>query len=625
MLDLAGGSEEVFWSRAMYQIFGYPPGMRITLESYYRCVPPDDLERIQVQIRDAMQHGSSWEVEHRLLRADGGLRWIFARSRIVRDARGKPQRVIGVVQDVTERKWALDELRASEERARQRAALVEWSREAIIGLEPDGTITSWNGAAARLFGYAEQEVLGRSITLIVPDALSLEETQALTRVARGENVEHETIRRRKDGGKVEVGVVMSPIRGSDGEVRGISEIARDLSEQRKAERALKRADAQLREAQKMEAVGLLAGGIAHDFNNLLSAIVGYTELVLDTLPSGDPIRNDIIEVRKAGASAVSLTRQLLALSRRQVLQPRVLDLNQVVQNLERMVRRLAGPNLGLSFDLAPDLGRVNADPGQLEQVIMNLVLNGRDAITDCEGEGTLTISTANVLLDSQAAEALAAKPGDFVMLAVSDTGVGMDEATIARIFEPFFTTKEKGKGTGLGLSTALGIVQQSGGVIGLDSRPGEGTTFRVYLPRTQRELQSMYSVPPQRLSHRSWETILLVEDDDQVRTLARTALRRQGYQVLEAEHGEQALTLCEQHVGNIHLLLTDVVMPRMGGRELAERLAALRPDMKVLYMSGYANDDILTRGILTDEVTLLQKPITPSSLARKVREVLDTP
>jgi CheY-like chemotaxis protein len=281
----------------------------------------------------------------------------------------------------------------------------------------------------------------------------------------------------------------------------------------------------------------------------------------------------------------------------------------------------------LTFELAPDIGRVSVDLSQIEQVIMNLVLNARDAITDhargAEAEGTLTISTANVWLDSSAADALVAQPGEYVMFAISDTGTGMDEATIARIFEPFFTTKEKGKGTGLGLSTALGIVQQSGGAIGLDSKPGEGTTFRVYLPRTQRALQSMYSVPPQRFSHRSWETILLVEDDEQVRTLARTALRRQGYQVLEAEHGEQALSLCEQHVGNIHLMLTDVVMPRMGGRELAERAAALRPEMKVLYMSGYANDDILTRGILTDEVTLLQKPITPSSLARKVREVLD--
>jgi two-component system cell cycle sensor histidine kinase/response regulator CckA len=617
--------QKVFWSRGMYQIFGIEPGTPVTVETFFACVPPEDIERVKQDVADSLSRHDSWEIEHRIVRADGGIRWVFGRSRIFRNASGEPVRALGVIQDVTESKLTLEKLRASEERARQRAALVEWSREAIIGLDPAGTITSWNGAAARLFGYAEHEVLGSSIALIVPDGLREEALRALERVVRGESVEHETIRKRKGGGKFEVGIVMSPIRNPDGQVRGISKIARDLSDQRKAERALKRADGQLREAQKMEAVGLLAGGIAHDFNNLLSAIVGYTELVLDTLPQGDPIRNDIMEVRKAGASAVSLTRQLLALSRRQVLQPRVLDLNQVVQNLERMVRRLIGPNVSLEFDLASDLGRVSADPGQIEQVIMNLALNARDAITERDGgqEGTLTICSANVLLDSNAADALIAKPGDYVMLAVSDTGVGMDEATIARIFEPFFTTKEKGKGTGLGLSTALGIVQQSGGAIGLDSRPGEGTTFRVYLPRTQRALQSMYSIPPQRQSHRSWETILLVEDDEQVRALARTALRRQGYQVLEAEHGEQALSLCEQHVGNIHLLLTDVVMPRMGGRELAVRAAALRPDMKVLYMSGYANDDILTRGILTDEVTLLQKPITPSNLARKVREVLD--
>jgi PAS domain S-box-containing protein len=611
----------------MYQIVGLPPGTPITEESYYGRVLPEDRDKVGRWYSEALAHGRGLELEYRVVRPDGTVRWLFTRARITRDEHGKATRVIGVAQDVTERKWAHEELRASEERARRRAALVEWSREAIIGLDPNGAITSWNGAAARLFGYAEGEVLGQSIGLIVPDGLREEATKFLSRVARGENVEHETIRRRKDGSKVEVGIAMSPIRDVDGAVLGISKIARDLSDQRNAERALRRAEQQLREAQKMEAVGLLAGGIAHDFNNLLSAIVGYTELVLDTLPPGDPIRNDIIEVRKAGASAVSLTRQLLALSRRQVLQPRVIDLNHVVQNLERMVRRLIGPNVHLTFELAPDIGRVSVDLSQIEQVIMNLVLNARDAITDrargAEAEGTLTISTANVWLDSSAADALVAQPGEYVMFAISDTGTGMDEATIARIFEPFFTTKEKGKGTGLGLSTALGIVQQSGGAIGLDSKPGEGTTFRVYLPRTQRALQSMYSVPPQRFSHRSWETILLVEDDEQVRTLARTALRRQGYQVLEAEHGEQALSLCEQHVGNIHLMLTDVVMPRMGGRELAERAAALRPEMKVLYMSGYANDDILTRGILTDEVTLLQKPITPSSLARKVREVLD--
>jgi len=372
----------------------------------------------------------------------------------------------------------------------------------------------------------------------------------------------------------------------------------------------------------MEAVGLLAGGIAHDFNNSLSAIVGYTELVLENLSPGDPIRSDILEVRKAGASAVSLTRQLLALSRRQVLSPRVVDLNQIVGHLERMVRRLIGAHVELEFDLSTELGRVSADPGQIEQVIMNLVLNARDAMTE---RGTLTISTSNVSIEGARSEALNVTPGPYVLLSVRDTGSGMNEATIERIFEPFFTTKEKGKGTGLGLSTALGIVQQSGGAIGLDSQLGAGTQFHIYLPRTERPVQSAYSVPPARISNRSWETILLVEDEDQVRALARTALKRHGYQVLEAEQGEQALTLCEQHVGSIHLLLTDVVMPQMGGRELAERATMLRPEMKVMFMSGYANDDILAHGVMEESVVLLQKPIMPSVLARRVREILDQP
>ncbi|HVZ32806.1 MAG TPA: ATP-binding protein, partial [Polyangiaceae bacterium] len=424
----------------------------------------------------------------------------------------------------------------------------------------------------------------------------------------------------KDGSHVEASLTMSPIRDAAGNVVGISKIVRDLTDQRRAEQQLRRAEQQLRDAQKMEAVGLLAGGIAHDFNNMLSAIVGYTELVLENLGANDPLRPDILEVRKAGASAVSLTRQLLAFSRRQVLSPRVLDLNQIVTHLERMVRRLIAAHVTLAFQLAADLGRVSADPGQIEQVIMNLVLNARDAMNE---RGTLTISTENVTLAGPQCEALGVTPGPYVLLSVGDTGCGIPPATRARIFEPFFTTKEKGRGTGLGLSTALGIVQQSGGAIDLESELGLGTTVRVYLPRTEQPVQSAYSVPPARATERSWETILLVEDEEQVRSLARTALRRQGFQVLEAEQGGEALALCERHAGNIHLLLTDVVMPGMGGRELAARAAALRPEMKVLFMSGYAHDEILPSGVLEDDVALLQKPITPSSLTRKVREVLD--
>jgi PAS domain S-box-containing protein len=510
---------------------------------------------------------------------------------------------------------------ASFEHYRQIAAIVEWCNDAIIACDLNGKIISWNGGASRLYGYEEAEVRGRPSQLLVPAALHDQSLEWVARLLGGSPVErHTTLRCCKDGSSVEVSLTLSPIRDARGVFVGYSQIARDLTEQRRAESALKRVEQQLRDAQKMEAVGLLAGGIAHDFNNLLSAIVGYTELVLDSLEPSDPLRADILEVRKAGASAVALTRQLLAFSRRQVLSPRVINLNQVVTHLEHMLRRLLGVRVSMSFELASALGSVSVDPSQVEQVIMNLVLNARDAMS--EG-GTLTIATENTLLDSAHAELLGIADGKYVRLSISDTGCGVDESTRSRIFEPFFTTKEKGKGTGLGLSTALGIVQQSGGAIEVESTPREGSTFSVYLPCTERPLQSAYSAPPSRVSNRNWETVLLAEDDDQVRNLARTALRRHGYQVLEAEHGERALSICQTYSGQIHLLLTDVVMPNMGGRELAERAVLCRPEMKVVFMSGYASEDILPRGVVEGETELLRKPITPGSLARHVRAALD--
>jgi two-component system cell cycle sensor histidine kinase/response regulator CckA len=616
--------ERLVYSREFARIVGIDGRIIVDKQTYYDRVHPDDRELVRALVRTELSgSSSSYEVDHRVVHSDGSVHWVLGRSRIERDASGRALRVLGVLQDVTERHQVIEELRASEERYRRTAAVVEWSHDAVIGCDRDGAITSWNRGASLLFGYEDHEAFGRPVFLITPEALRQESRALLERCKNGEPVEHhETVRRRKDGSKVEVSLTLSPIRDAANNIVGISGIARDLTDRRRSELALRRAEQQLRDAQKMEAVGLLAGGIAHDFNNSLSAIVGYTELVLETLSPGDPIRSDIIEVRKAGASAVGLTRQLLALSRRQVLSPRVIDLNQIVTHLERMVRRLIGAHVVLAFELASDLGRVSADPGQIEQVIMNLVLNARDAMGEHE-RGTLTIATHNQYVDDGQGETLNITAGRYVMLSVRDTGSGMNEATIERIFEPFFTTKEKGKGTGLGLSTALGIVQQSGGAVGLESELGVGTVFCVYLPRTDRPVQSAYSIPPARVSNRSWETILLVEDEDQVRALARTALKRHGYQVLEAEQGEQALALCEQHVGSIHLLLTDVVMPRMGGRELAERATVLRPEMKVLFMSGYANDDIIAHGVMDESIALLQKPITPSGLARRVREVLD--
>lgn len=378
---------------------------------------------------------------------------------------------------------------------------------------------------------------------------------------------------------------------------------------------------QLLQSQKMEAVGRLAGGIAHDFNNLLTTILGNVDLLLQTLPADDGRRNDIEEIREAGQSAVSLTRQLLAFSRKQILELVVLDLNAVVRNLNQMLRRLIGEDVEVMMRLDPGLGPVKADPGQIEQVLLNLAVNARDAMP--EG-GTLTIETTNVELDEQYARTHAdTAPGRYVMFGVSDTGHGMDEQTQAHLFEPFFTTKEKGKGTGLGLATVYGIVKQSGGNIWVHSEPGHGTTFKVYLPRVEGATAPLAEAKPTVELPIATETVLIVEDNTGVRALARKILERSGYTVLDAANGAEALAICERHAGAIHLLLTDVVMPGMDGRALAARVARLRPEIMVLYTSGYTDNGIAQHGILDAGTAFLQKPYGLDVLTQKVREVLD--
>jgi two-component system cell cycle sensor histidine kinase/response regulator CckA len=389
---------------------------------------------------------------------------------------------------------------------------------------------------------------------------------------------------------------------------------------RESEKALRRSEDQLRQAQKMEAIGRLAGGVAHDFNNMLSVVLSYTGLILADMKSDDPLRPDLEEIRKAGERAAGLTRQLLAFSHQQVVLPKIVDLNQIVGGIETMLGRLLGADVEVTLLPAPRLGKVKADPGQVEQIVMNLVVNARDAMVH---GGKLTIQTNNVDLDEHyASEHLGVTAGPHVMLAVTDSGVGMDKETQAQVFEPFFTTKDKGKGTGLGLSIVFGIVKQNGGHIWLYSEPGKGTTFKVYFPRTDETANPISSQPPGSEDLRGSETVLLVEDDEQVRAVARGILRRSGYTVLEAPGPGEALLVVEKYSGKIELLITDVVLPRMNGPELAERIRKSRPDMKVLFMSGYTDEAIIQHGILDSGVTFLQKPITVTSLTTKVREAL---
>jgi len=493
------------------------------------------------------------------------------------------------------------------------AAVIQSSPLAIYTLDPTSTVRTWNRAAEALYGWRAEEVIGRPLPTIGHDVE--DHGRLRDRVLRGEALRGvEVTRRKKDGTLVNISLSVAPLHDAAGRVTGMLSLAADVTEMRQLE-------GQYRQAQKMEAVGRLAGGIAHDFNNLLTAIIGTTALVLEDLGLDARARLDIQEIEKAAKRAAGLTRQLLIFSRQQVLEPRALDLNALVANLEKMLQRLIGEDIELLTKPAASLGAVRADPGQLEQAIVNLVVNARDAMPQ---GGRLTIETAEVELDrSYVTGHVPTLPGRYVLLAISDTGVGMDGATKARLFEPFFTTKEPGRGTGLGLATVYGIVKQSGGYIWAYSELGHGTTFKVYLPRVAELAEAPESTTGTPTPARGSETILVVEDQEEVRKLTQRVLEARGYAVLAAANGAEALEIVDRHATPIHLMITDVVMPGMNGREVAQLACAKRSDLKVLFVSGYTGEAVLQNRLLEPGVAFLQKPFTPDVLARKTREVLD--
>ncbi|GIK42624.1 MAG: histidine kinase [Chloroflexota bacterium] len=521
--------------------------------------------------------------------------------------------ILSLVQDVTAREQAKQALQESEERFR---ATFE---QAAVGLAHLGLDNRWlrvNQKFCDIIGYSFEELGQLTLPqLIYSDDVDINREQA-RRLVAGEIQTYSLEQRyiRKDFSLVWVNVTVSLLRDASGQPKYFIGVVQDITERKQLEE-------QYRHAQKMEAVGRLAGGVAHDFNNLLTVINGYSELALHGLTELDPLQKSIREIRKAGERAARLTHQLLAFSRQQVLQPEILDLNEVITDISRMLTRLIGEDIELVIITKAGLGRIKADPGQMEQVIMNLAVNARDAMPH---GGKLTIDLANVELDEDFARRhLRVAPGAYVRLAISDTGVGMDKETLNRIFEPFFTTKEQGKGTGLGLATVYGIIKQSGGSILVYSEPGWGTTFKIYLPQIKEVSRpSPVSLPREHPSQRGG-TILLVEDEPGVRNLVRDTLKEDGYTVLDASNSAEALLLSEQHPDPIHLLLTDVVMPGLSGRQLAERLLLERPKLKILYMSGYTDDAIVHHGVLEPGVAFLHKPFTLQMLAQKVREVLD--
>ena len=513
-----------------------------------------------------------------------------------------------------ERRHSEEALRISEARF---ARLAESGIVGIVVADIHGSVFEANDAYLKLTGYTREEVLSGMagwLEMTPPELryLSDKAGESLRRYGTAPNWETELIR--KDGARVPVMVAVAVL-----DFPKTIAIIMDLTERKQAEAALRRTEEQLRHIQKMEAIGILAGGVAHDFNNILSIILGYCGMLMEQLEPSDPMRADIAEINSAGERAAALTRRLLAFSRQQVIETTILDLNGVITSLDSMLRRLIRADIKLVVRPAPDLGHCKADAGQIEQILMNLTVNAIDAMP--EG-GSLAIETANAdLEDDYVVSHAGMKPGRYVMLAVSDTGIGMSPQTQARIFEPFFTTKAKGKGTGLGLATVFGIVQQAGGVIQVYSEVGHGTTFKIYLPRCDEVPASDAAKAVPNIS-RGEETILVVEDEDALRRVTTGILLRSGYHVLEAHNGEEALQILERHTGSVGLLLTDVVMPRMNGRQLAERACARYPSIRVLYMSGY------TDGILVGELAagagLLQKPFTPAVLTKKVRDALDS-
>jgi PAS domain S-box-containing protein len=509
---------------------------------------------------------------------------------------------------------ALARARLNEERQRLSAA-IQQSAEGVIITDVEGTIVYVNPAFELMSGYSCEEVIGQNLRILKSSEQDAAFYSELWTTIRAGEVWHGRLaNRKKDGSHYTAEETVTPVRNGNGAIANYVAVQRDVTRELQLEE-------QYRQAQKMEAVGRLAAGVAHDFNNLLTAINGFAELIRLQLSSDSPLQEMTDKILEAGQSAADLVRQLLAFSRKQVIEPKVLDLNDVVANMHKMLRRIIGEDVELATVLAPGLWSVKVDPAQIEQVIVNLVVNARDAMPQ---GGRLTIETANEILGKEEdACYLEPQPGEYVLLAVSDTGLGMNKEVKARIFEPFFTTKEVGKGTGLGLATVYGIVKQGGGGIWVYSEEGQGTTFKIYLPRAE-EVASMSAQAEVRADMPSGsETVLLVEDDLRVRELVRRVLRGQGYTLLEAQDGQEAWRMASQYAGTIDLLLTDVVMPGMGGRVLAEQLVEARPEMKIIFMSGYADDAIGHHGVLEPGVVFLPKPFSPMNLAHKVRVVLD--
>jgi two-component system, cell cycle sensor histidine kinase and response regulator CckA len=603
--------QRIFNSDAYQKILGYS-AEELKNSSPMDQIHPEDRERVKEAAEEAQRTGIGENLEYRIRHKNGTWLLLESTSSVIGNSAGVPEKLVIVNRDITARKQASEALRLSEVSFR---SVIENAPYGIYRAQASGKLLLANPALQKMLGYESQaELLQLNLTTdVYLDPLENERVnESFTN--QKEFTEVQVDWKRKDGTPIKArctGWFVKPVGGG---AAYFEVFAEDVTEKWLLER-------QLRMAQKMEAVGRLSGGIAHDFNNLLGVIIGYSQVLKRTLPAGTAFLEHAEEIEKAGQRAAALTRQLLAFSRQQVLALAVLNLNSLISEMQKMLPRLIGEDIEIVMALDPAIGRVKADQGQLEQVIMNLAVNARDAMPD---GGRVVITTANVSLDEAWTRLHpGSKVGDYVMLAVADTGTGIDSETLAHIFEPFFTTKERGKGTGLGLATVYGVVKQSGGYVSVESAPGKGASFQIYLPRIEEPVSVAEPVAPIVEALRGAETVLLVEDADALRKLTHMLLEQHGYRVLVAANGAAALQLVEEKPESINLLLTDVIMPGLNGRALAARLQLRQPGLKVLYMSGYTDDAIADHGVLAAGVQLLHKPFSEENLIHKVREVLD--